>query len=73
VDHVQNQKIHELKIADDFSEFTGSNVDDVKISVDDTSTLVYDYIDSVQTNLDKVRIKKEMMDLMTEAQTMELV
>jgi|TARA_B110000908_G_C10267733_1_gene466230 hypothetical protein len=72
VDKVQSQKIHDLKIAEDFKEFLGSNVDDT-ISVDDTETLVYDYIDNVNTDLDKDRIKQEMSSLMIEAQTLEVV
>ena len=43
------------------------------ITVDDTETLVYDYIDNVNTDLDKDKIKRDMSDLMTEAQTMEVV
>jgi len=73
VDRIQNQKIHELKIVEDFNEFIGSNVDDSAVSVEDTETLVYDYIDAVNTDLDKDRIKREISSLMTEAQTMEIV
>ena len=73
VDRVQQQKIHELKIAEDFKDFLGENVGDDNISVDDTETLVYDYIDNVSTDLDKDRIKKEISVLMTEAQSMEII
>jgi DNA repair exonuclease SbcCD nuclease subunit len=73
VDRVQSQKIHELKIVEDFKEFIGENVGDVNVSIDDTETLVYQYIDNVVTDLDKNRIKKEISILMTEAQTMEVL
>jgi DNA repair exonuclease SbcCD nuclease subunit len=73
VDRVQQQKIHELKIAEDFKDFLGENVGDDNISVDDTQTLVYNYIDNVNTDLDKDRIKTEISALMTEAQTMEII
>lgn len=73
VDRIQNQKIHELKIVEDFKEFIGDNVDDEGVSVEDTETLVYDYIDAVDTDLSKERIKKEISNLMTEAQSMEIV
>ena len=73
VDRIQSQKIYELKIADDFSDFLGENVDDEGVSVEDTETLVYGYIDAVQTDLDKTRIKSELSDLMKEAQTLEIV
>ena len=73
IDRVQAQKIHELKIAEDFKEFIGENVGDEQISLDDTETIVYNYIDAVNTDLDKDRIKREVSELMTEAQTMEIV
>ena len=73
VDRIQAQKIYELKIADDFSDFLGENVDAEGVSVEDTETLVYGYIDAVQTDLDKTRIKAEFSDLMKEAQTLEIV
>lgn len=73
IDRVQSQKIHELKIAEDFAEFLGSNVEDENVSVEDTETLVFNYIDAVNTDLDKSRIKEEVSHLMKEAQTMEIV
>lgn len=73
VDRIQNQKIHELKIAEDFKEFLGTNVDDEGVTVEDTEVLVYNYIDAVDTQLDKGRIKKEISQLMIEAQTLEVV
>lgn len=73
VDRVQQQKIHELKIAEDFKDFLGENVEDSEISVDDTQTLVYNYINNVSTDLDKDRIKKEISELMTEAMSTEIV
>ena len=73
VDRIQAQKIHELKIAEDFKEFLGDNVDTEQISVEDTDQLMYNYIEAVDTTLDKNRIKKEISDLMIEAQTLEVV
>ena len=57
---------------EDFKEFIGENVTD-ELGVEDTETLVYDYIDNVNTDLDKNRIKQEISALMTEAQQMEIV
>jgi DNA repair exonuclease SbcCD nuclease subunit len=73
IDRIQQQKIHELKIAEDFKDFLGENVTDDNIKVDDTQTLVYNYIDNVNTDLNKDRIKNEISALMTEAQNMEVV
>ena len=51
IDRVQAQKIHELKIAEDFKEFMGENVADGEMNIDDTETIVFDYIDNVVTVL----------------------
>ena len=71
IDRIQSQNIHELKIAENFQEFLGENVDDIGLTVDDTFQLVDDYIDNVNTDLDKDRIKSNMRELMTEAQSLE--
>lgn len=72
IDRIQNESVHELKIAENFSEFVGDNVDDTGLTVDDTFELIDNYIDNVNTDLDKDRIKVNMRELMTEAQSMEL-
>jgi predicted phosphodiesterase len=72
VDRIQNQDIYELKISENFSEFVGENVDDEGLRIEDTSELVDDYIDGVDTELDKDKIKLQMRELMTEAQALEL-
>lgn len=73
IDRIQNRSIHELKIAENFAEFIGENVEDEKISLDNTENLLYTYIDAVETDLDKDRIKSEVHDLMIQAQTLEIV
>ena len=72
VDRIQNRKIHELKIAETFDEFVGSSVDDEGISVEETSELLDGYIDGVNTELDKNRLKADMRSILTEAQAMEI-
>ena len=72
VDRVNNKSIHDLKIAENFNEFLGDRVADDKISVEDTNVLLYTYIDGVDTDLDKDRIKRQVSDLMTEAQALEI-
>jgi len=42
------------------------------VSVEDTTVLLDSYVDAVDTELDKDRIKKEMHELMTEAQALEI-
>jgi len=72
VDRIQNRDIYELKIAENFNEFLGENVEDDEINFDDTSEIVETYIDAVDTELDKDRIKVQVRELMTEAQALEV-
>ena len=72
IDNIQNQKIYELKIAENFNEFIGANVEDENMSFEDTAEIVDTYIDAVDTDLDKNKIKVEMRQLMTEAQALEI-
>lgn len=72
LDRIQSQNIHELKIAENFSEFVGENVEDENVSVEDTESLLRTYIESVETSLDKDRIKNQVHELMKEAQTAEI-
>jgi DNA repair exonuclease SbcCD nuclease subunit len=73
IDRIQSKDIHELKIAENFSEFLGENVDDEKVLVEDTSDLLDTYVDAVDTDLDRDRIKINMKKLLIEAQALEIV
>jgi hypothetical protein len=56
----------DVKIVEDFSEFTEGQVDDT-IDLEDTSSVVENYIDSLETEVDKEKIKNFMKVLYTEA------
>ena len=71
IDRIQTRNIHELKIAENFQEFLGENIEDEKINFDDTQEIVDSYIDAVDTDLDKDKIKIQVRELMTEAQALE--
>ena len=73
VDRIQQQPIYDLKVAENFSEFVGNKIADEGLEVDDTPKLMDEYIDAVETDLDKERIKVQMRELMTHAQAQELV
>ena len=73
IDRVQSKSVYELKIAENFKEFIGENVDDSEVSVEDTNVLLNSYIESVDTPLDKDRIKQQMNELMIEAQSVEIL
>lgn len=72
VDKIQSRPIHELKIAENFNEFIGENVEDEGIELEETETLLDSYVDGVDTDLDKDRIKLSMRTLLTEAQALEI-
>ena len=71
IDRIQSQNIVELKIAENFQEFLGENIEDDKINFDDTQEIVDSYIDAVDTDLDKDKIKIQVRELMTEAQALD--
>lgn len=73
IDRIQQIGVHDLKIAETFDEFIGGNVSDDGISVEDTTDLLNSYVDNVETELDKDKIKGIMRGLYVEAQNMELV
>jgi len=73
VDRINQLGVHDLKIAETFDEFVGMNVGDEGISVEDTTELLDGYVDNVDTDLDKDKIKSLMRGLYVEAQNMELV
>lgn len=73
VDRINSRNILGLQIAETFQDFAGAQVDDENISVDSTDELVYTYIDAIDTDLDKEKIKSWVGDLMTEAQAFEIL
>ncbi len=72
VDRIHARKHHGLQIVENFSDFVGTNVEDDKVSVEDTESLLYTYIDATDTELDKSRIKTLIRSLMVEAQSTEI-
>jgi DNA repair exonuclease SbcCD nuclease subunit len=73
IDKIQERPIHDLKIAENFSEFVGENVEDEGLQVEDTENLLDGYIDAVETSLDKTRIKTTARSLLQEAQSAEFL
>lgn len=72
IDRIQQYKIHDLKIAENFTEFMGENVEDEAVSVEDTAEMLDDYVDAVDTDLDKDKLKLNMRNLLNEAQALEV-
>jgi DNA repair exonuclease SbcCD nuclease subunit len=73
LDRIQQRDILDLKIQENFESLLGDNVSDEGLEVEDTQELLRGYVDNiVDTNLDKERLKKELIDLMIESETLEL-
>lgn len=73
IDRITQRPIHELKIAESFTEYMGSNVEDEEIKLDDTQVLLDSYVDAVETEANKDKLKTLLRGLYVEAQTTETV
>ena len=66
-------KTHEVKIVEDFSELNAENVSDEIIeNAQDTTTLLERYIDELDVDIDKNRLKSTMRTLYLEASDLEI-
>jgi len=73
VDRLLLADAYEVKIIEDFSELDAENVsDDIVENTEDTMTLLEKYIDQLDVNLSKDRLKNTMRTLYTEAQDLEM-
>ena len=74
IDKIQESNHHDLKIAENFDEFIGENVEvDEGISIEDTTNLLDSYIDNTETDLEKDRLKELMRSIYVEACNQEIV
>ena len=62
-----------MKIVEDFSELDASNVpDEIVENAQDTNTLLEKYVDELDTELDKKRLKNTLKSLYLEACDLEI-
>jgi DNA repair exonuclease SbcCD nuclease subunit len=73
LDKIQLNEPFDLKIVESFSEFTADNIDDEVMDLADTTTLLNSYVDAVETELDRDRIKAILQRLYVEAQDYDAV
>jgi DNA repair exonuclease SbcCD nuclease subunit len=73
IDRITQRPIHELKIAETFTEYLGENVEDEEIKLDDTQVLLDSYVDAVETEADKEKLKSLLRGLYVEAQNTEVL
>jgi DNA repair exonuclease SbcCD nuclease subunit len=62
---------YEIKIIEDMAEFRDGTVDE-EINLEDTVSVLSNYIDSIETDLDKEKVKTYMRTLYTEAVNQEV-
>ena len=67
-----NKGSHEIKIVEDLSEFEDGEVGE-EINLEDTLSVLSNYIESIETDVDKEQIKNYMRTLYTEAVNIEVV
>lgn len=71
IDSLYSCNLVELKIIEDFSEFEDNAVGEMDLKLDDTITLLNDYVENTITDLDKGRLKTLLQSLYVEAQHQE--
>lgn len=64
---------HDIKIIEDMSEFQGGEIIDETINLEDTLSVLAQYVDSIESDLDKEQIKSYLRALYTEAVNIEVV
>ena len=74
VDRLQQDiRTYELKIIESFSEFSGENNAENIDTAKDTTDILNEYIEAVDTDLNKDVLKIRMKTLYNEAQNMEIL
>ena len=68
VDKLYDCNLLELKIIEDFSEFETEAIGEEEFNVEDTMTVLSDFVDTISTDLEKTRIKSILQTLYVEAQ-----
>ena len=72
VNQLYEQQPYEVKIIEDLSEFNEGTID-AEINLEDTLSILSNYIDSIQTDGDKEAIKSVLKGLYMEAINLEVV
>lgn len=72
IQKLYNKGCHEIKIVEDMSEFEDGEIGE-EINLEDTLSVLSNYIDSVETDVNKEQVKTFMKTLYTEAINVEVV
>jgi len=72
IQKLYNKGCHEIKILEDMSEFEDGEIGE-EINLEDTLSVLSNYVDLIETDVDKEKIKTYMRTLYTEAINLEVV
>jgi DNA repair exonuclease SbcCD nuclease subunit len=67
IERISQIQLADLKIVEDLSDYSADGVDDEEHEIEDTKSLLESYIDSVDTDLDKMKLKFMMKRLYKES------
>ena len=73
IDRISSFDPFDVKILENFDDYLGDNVGDDKISTVDTPSLLNTYVDSMETDLDKDRLKKILSELYIDTKDIESI
>ena len=71
IDSLYMQDVIELTIHEDFSEFESGAIDSEHVNIEDTMTLLSEFVDSTESAKDKERLKTLLKTLYVEAQNLQ--
>ena len=66
-DKVQAMNPQDLKIVDNVADISAETIEDEKINLEDTTTLLNTYVDALEVDHDKTKLKKMLSELYNEA------
>jgi DNA repair exonuclease SbcCD nuclease subunit len=72
IESLYTNEVLELTIHEDFSDFEASILENENDNIEDTLTMLTNYVDSIQSTKDKERLKTLLKILYIEAQTLEV-
>jgi DNA repair exonuclease SbcCD nuclease subunit len=72
INELYTKGAHDIKIIEDLADYDNGEVDET-INLEDTMSVLSDYIDSIETDADKEHLKNYMRGLYTEAVNLEVV
>jgi len=71
IDSINAAEPFDLKIIESLSEYSADSIDDASLEISDTPSLLNSYVEAIETDLDKTRIKSKLQELYIESQLID--